>query len=194
VTEKYPVYVSYATEGRYAALLRNLRDSAAQYDLVFRDVIVNRAFPSWAQAAAYKSQVILEFIRTENRPIVWLDADAVLRGYPVLFDGYASANPEVDFAAHWRLGQELLSGTLYFGATPSALRLVESWIEIQSHDPDAWDQRTLSIAVAKARKEFTLNERRLPPSYTYIFDRTGRESPGTVPVIEHFQASRGAVK
>ena len=191
ITKPYPIYVSYATEGRYAKLLERLRESAKSFDLIFKDVVTPHRFDSWQKAAAYKRHVIRHFWNESEgkHPIVWVDADAVFRGYPAHFD---TLGAEVDFAACWRLGHELLSGTLYFGATSSALRVLDEWDRFQAMDPDNWDQRTLAAAVNAMRR--TIRAKELPMGYCYIFDRTGREYPGTTPVIEHFQASREEAK
>lgn len=117
----------------------------------------------------------------EGRPVVWIDADARVRAPPVLFEHL----PDVDFAAHWRNGTELLSGTIYFGPTPRAWALVQAWCESQQHTPDVWDQRTLQRVIESdaIKGLVTYN---LPPEYTRVFD----DATMGEPVIEHTQASR----
>jgi hypothetical protein len=120
-----------------------------------------------------------------NRPTVYLDADARVRQYPILFDQLAET--DCDFAAHWRGGSELLSGTLYFGATVNALALADKWVEECEAHPDVWDQQCLQNAVDSMPG---LKVERLPFSYCRIFDGQGQDEQGVVPVVEHMQASR----
>jgi hypothetical protein len=114
-----------------------------------------------------------------GRPLVWLDADARVRQVPGLL-----LNLDCDFAAHWKEGTELLSGTLYFGGTDAARRLAQAWAALCRAEPDVWDQKHLQKVVEHADG---LRAERLPAPYTLIFDLMADQGP---PVIEHLQASR----
>lgn len=184
----YPIYVSYATKGDpYESHLAELEFSAQKHDLLIHASILEHTFASWQEAAAYKRFIIRHFHDTEPNPIVWLDADARIRHYPDLFDELA--NNGTDFAACWR-GDELLSGTLFFGKTEAATRLIELWDNVQKQDPKEWDQRTLAIALKMLEDERPVKVFELPVAYCFIFDRSRKEHPDVDPVIEHLQASR----
>lgn len=140
---------------------------------------------SWVGNCGMKPQVIREAWFEFETPIVWIDADAVVRSEPVLFnnlEGY-------DFAAHWRVynnnrERELLSGTLWFGQTEAAKELIERWCEQQEKCQTHWDQHTLRY-VLMGMPSLKIYE--LPASYTQIFDSMAHNGK---PVIEHFQESR----
>ncbi len=148
---------------------------------------------SWVKNCAIKPEILLAerahdgnrdlWSRTTLRPVVWLDADARVRSYPELFDGL-----ECDVAFHRKAGRdprgELLSGTLYFGATENAGRLLELWRRECAANPGVTDQRVLDECVLDMRG---LEIVKLPATYCQIFDLM--KDAGT-PVIEHMQASR----
>ena len=110
-------------------------------------------------------------------------------------------------ASHSTPPGELLSGTLYFGPTAAADRLLTQWAAGCIQSPDEWDQRVLQKIVeeqasgvrdqgASAETQLTpgscpltpaLKILPLPAPYTLIFDTMRDQGP---PVIEHMQASR----
>lgn len=172
-----PLYVSFYTPdyaGEAAELVATLDAHGLEY--------VVTAMPSagnWVANCGRKPYCIRSAMALyPGRPIIWLDADARVRQYPALFDGL-----DCDFAAHWRHGTELLSGTLYFNPTAAALSLVDAWIREQDRRRGEWDQRVLADVVAGMTGLKTLD---LPWGYCRIFD--GKEQGE--PVIEHMQASR----
>lgn len=174
-----PLYISFCTTDGYAAEAAELKKTLDAFGLPY-ELHPVAPFESWVQACAFKPR----FIRNaqawhRDRPLVWLDADARVRQYPVLFDSMGKA----DFAAHWKGGTELLSGTMYFGPTVAAAQLLYDWEKACEASPEAWDQKVLQ-GIVESRP---LNVRRLPAPYTLIFDLMAHEGP---PVIEHMQASR----
>jgi hypothetical protein len=120
---------------------------------------------------------------------LYLDVDAVMVQPPVLLD-----NLQADIAAvHFAKKAELLSGTLFLGNTPLCHRVVEKWININEQYPDklpngkdAWDQRTLEMAIKRTEGVCFIE---LPQEYTWITELTQRHAPGLSPVIMH---TRGA--
>lgn len=142
---------------------------------------------SWVANCALKPLAIQRAMSAFRKPIVWIDADAVVRGYPNLFDRLVGS--DYDFACHFRTHnpkreRELLSGTLFFNTTKNSMRLIDRWVAQQDKCKDHWDQHTLHHVV-KQMPELKVFE--LPASYTQIFDTMKHN--GT-PVIEHFQESR----
>lgn len=174
-----PIYVSFFTPA-YAAEAAGLVESLNAFGLP-HDV---RALPSrgsWVGNCGMKAAFLRE-MRAEHpgRPLVWLDADARVRQPPVLFDtldGY-------DFAAHWRHGEELLSGTMYWGDTEAAGDLLRAWEQECAFFPGVWDQRTLAVAIERVPG---LRIFHLPGSYTRILDA---DDQGPDVVVWHGQASR----
>lgn len=134
----------------------------------------------WVKNCAHKAQFMWN-VRQENptRPLVWVDADATIENDPELF-----RTLQCDFAAHWLLGKELLSGTLFFGPTKAGNRLLDYWIKNNNDHPRRWDQVNLSNALGSWRGKQEV----LPGEYCCIFDHPAHTS--LVPVIKHWQASR----
>ena len=173
-----PLYISLFTTA-YSEHAQGLLASLDAFDLP-SDVRYEPSGGSWIANVNRKAGFILEQMRRHpGRPLVWLDADARVRQYPELFEQLSC-----DFAAHWRYGVELLSGTLYFAPTTAARLLCEEWHRQCTLHPDRWDQITLDHVVTAGIEG--LRVEKLPASYTCIFDDP-KMGP---PVVEHLQASR----
>lgn len=176
-----PLFVSFFTPA-YAAEAAGLVESLDAFGLP-HDVRKLDSRGSWVANCACKPAFIRE-MRAEHpgRPIVWLDADARVKAPPVLFDTLAG----FDFACHYRGGEELLSGTLFFGPTDTAYELLRAWEQECRFFPNEWDQKRLEIAVSRVPglKAYTL-----PPTYVRIFDAQDMGDAEDAVVI-HRQASR----
>jgi hypothetical protein len=180
---KTPVYVSFYTDA-YREEAGALVDSLDRFGLE-EDVRHVPDQGSWVRNCAMKSAFIFRMLVAHpGRPIVWLDADARVRQHPDVFNAL-----DCDFAAHWRHGVELLSGTMYFGPTLAARMLVATWRAEQERTPDEWDQRVLQRVIESDHYP-DLRVVTLPPQYTRVFD----DPKMGVPVIEHMQASRRLAK
>lgn len=147
---------------------------------------------SWSLNTAYKA-TFLAIARMQLRgPLVWIDADAIVRSYPHEFDHLADPKkiaPEpYDIAVHFRRDKELLSGTIWINDTYGAEALLTCWQWEQRKRPNTWDQKTLAHVIQETGDAIKLY--RLPPAYCFIHDLMRPENPGVEPVIEHFQASR----
>jgi hypothetical protein len=111
--------------------------------------------------------------------LLFLDADAVVREYPVLFDTITE-----DIAVHYRNDVELLAGTMYFKNCEKVKGLVREWRAASLSSRNALSAQTGLADVLRTGKYSVC---RLPAPYTLIFDSMKHQGP---PVIEHFQASR----
>ena len=173
------IITSFYTHGTgYEAEAQQLESSARAFGLL-TDIRGVPNLGDWCHNCAIKPAFIRDRMNDyPHRPIVWLDADARVRQTPELFD-----NLTCDFAAHWRHGVELLSGTMYFAPTPAAKQLATAWAEAQMRRPGEWDQRVLQDVIETVPD---LVVERLPKEYTRVFD----DSKMGVPIIEHMQASR----
>ena len=127
-------------------------------------------------------KAIREELHSSHDNLVYLDADAVVRQYPVLFDTL-----EEDFAVHYKGGRELLMGTMYFKNCSKTKGFVDLWIE---HENKMLEKLSAQTSIPFALQESKVSVNILPASYTKIFDRMHDAGE---PVIEHFQASRKAV-
>jgi hypothetical protein len=170
--------VVFLLKPKYAVEARAMDRSARDFGL-HTDVREVPDLGDWTLNCGMKPTFIRDrMLDHEGRPVIWLDADARVRKKPNLFYGQTC-----DFAAHWRDGAELLSGTMYFGPTPLAWKLVTTWCDEQRKTPGVWDQKVLQNVIPSIAG---LDVKRLPSTYTRIFDNDTMGEP----IIEHLQASR----
>jgi hypothetical protein len=140
-------------------------------------VIAMPQFSNWQAATLYKPTHLLNMRRHHpGRPLVWIDADAVVVKAPELFD----ALPD-DFAAYWHHDKELFSGTLYFGATAAADQLLKGWERGCQDTPEVIDQKILARVLPSDLRTYGL-----PTSYCHVSSMMGGE-----PVISHQMVSGG---
>lgn len=182
--------VTFYTEGTgYQVEVQKLAASARAQDVPLVAYPV-KPRGSWRANLNAKSETILEAMADYPKlDVVFIDADAVIRHRPAIFD-YLSTAQEWDVAAHLyersRLERrELLSGTLWFANTEKGQALVRSWDAIGKEHPEIRHQKCLHLALDR---DPGARLYALPASYTRIFDAPGMK--GVEPVIEHFQASR----
>jgi len=151
---------------------------------------------TWRGNLNHKSATILKaFEEFPDKDIVFVDADAIIRRWPALFDEL-SAKAVYDLSACFfsytkRSGDkdELLSGTLWIRNADVGRALVRRWHEIGIARPDVRHQYCLKLAIAGLQRSgVPVRVFRHPFAYTCIYDYPGRKT--CVPVIEHYQASR----
>jgi hypothetical protein len=172
-----PLFVSFYTDA-YAEHAAGLIESLEAFGLAYDVRRVSGG--DWLDNVNFKPAFLLGMMREhQSCPLVWLDADARVRQKPVLFNTL-----DCDFAAHWRHGEELLSGTMYFAPTVAARRLCAEWRNACWLNPREWDQKTLQRVIAAGVRR--LRVERLPSEYTRVFDDPKMGEP----VVEHLQASR----
>jgi len=145
---------------------------------------------NWQRNTQYKS-LFVQYMLQQNRgkPLLYLDVDAIMVQPPVILDNLKGDIAAVHFARRF----ELLSGTVWFGNTVQCNRIVQKWINFNEQYPktlpngsDAWDQRTLEMAIKRIKGAKYVE---LPQEYTWITELTQKYSPGLSPVILH---TRGA--
>lgn len=174
-----PLFCSFHAGPGYAEEARGLAESLDALGLPH----VIRALPdagAWELNCGRKPVFLLDVAREHpDRPLVWLDADARVVQAPTLFDSL-----ECDVACHYRHGEELLSGTLYFGGTDGAIDLLNEWASECQRNPNEWDQRVLQAILADRPHRWRVQT--LPAEYVRIFDA---DDMGEA-VILHRQASR----
>lgn len=126
-----------------------------------------------------------------GRPIVQLDADAVVWQLPTLFDSLPSSG--CDIAVHYRKGQEMLNGTMWLAPTDGARLIIQRYREyvIRAGPNCHNEQRMLQNAIAESSDLVKVQV--LPAGYCFIADLMKEDlAPGEEVVIEHLQASREA--
>ncbi|NIP35271.1 MAG: hypothetical protein GWN12_10025, partial [Thermoplasmata archaeon] len=124
---------------------------------------------SWQRNTQLKARFVQHMLASyPGRPLLYLDVDAVMVQPPDLLDGM-----DADIAAvHFARKAELLSGTVWWGNTVQCNRVVRKWIRLNERHPErlpngkeAWDQRTLALAIKKIEG---LRFVELPQEYTWI--------------------------
>jgi hypothetical protein len=183
--------VTFYTSGTgYEEEVKKLRASAKDLNVPLDEY----AFPpldDWRKNLNYKSHCILQAMRANPKSdIVFIDADAIIRSWPRLFDDLSGPPRLHDIAAHffqWRESSkvELLSGTLWIANTVKMRDLIETWDKMGREHPEIRHQVCLQM-ILDLRKDILVFH--LPIEYTCIFDAPSRK--GKAAVIEHFQASR----
>jgi len=178
---KEPVFVCFYTrDTAYEPLAQQLVASLDRFGLEHR-VVGIEPLGSWERNCAMKARFVRDQWRTLGRPVVWLDADATVAADPVTLRRCGA-----DFAISKAHGWEFGSGTVFFGATPAAGRLLDRWVLRCDADPLLWDQMHLDAAWADIASSEPLVTQWLPQSYLSVFDHP----PERPPVITHWQASR----
>jgi len=176
------IVCSYYTRN-YLVEAINLKQSLLKHGI--RSYIVRSYIKgSWLENVRHKAAFMLEMSKRFDCPIIWLDADAVVRKYPQILEDLCKS--DIDFAAHWRDDSQLLSGSMFFNATPCARRLLTEWVLLTIELKDWTDQAVLQHVIDTNRVP-GLHIGRLPASYCQIFDTMAHNGE---PVIEHMQASR----
>lgn len=173
-----PLFCSFYAGPGYTEEARGLVESLERLDLPHYVAELPDA-GSWVENCGRKASFLLGVAeKFPGTPLVWLDADARVVQPPTMFDTL-----DCDVAFHRRHGEELLSGTLYFGGTNSAAELLRCWQDECRAHPNEWDQRCLDAVVMRGRWRECL----LPPQYVAIFDDAKMMNGA---VVVHGQASR----
>ncbi|MDX1501078.1 MAG: hypothetical protein R3325_01865 [Thermoanaerobaculia bacterium] len=180
-----PVFVSFATAGSgYVLEIERLRRSLDEVGLEHRlETVPDRG--SWQANCAWRPTWLRRRLDELARPVVWVDADAVVRHHPeeLFRSGY-------DLMAWFHAAGRLAGGTTYWAPTRPARALLAEWERRASQPVEAWPDSHLKLtelhlldAYRVLRRRLKVN--RLAESYCRIFD--WGQGPA---IIEHFQASR----
>lgn len=177
----FPLVVSFCTAGTpYELEIETLKASCDRFGIegYFATVPSNG---SWVKNCALKGPFIDSCLKKFQKPILWLDADAEILKFPSLL-----GELNCDFAAY--KPRHLLSGTLFFAYSQSAIKLVDSWSSLCVRRSTQWDQRLLeNVLKSMERNVEFLN---LPQGYCKIFDRQWQPDSDPTEFIIHRQASR----
>lgn len=182
-----PVIIGhYTLKTGYEIEVQNLLRSLMMLGLEF-DIEPIESRGSWRANSNYSIWLIERKLdEYSGRSILKLDADAVVRERPVLFE---QNDFDCDFAARWQdfryQRNELLGGTLYFANNDKAKEIVRRWKERCIVNPRRRNPVILDEVLKKMRGNVKITN--LPAAYCKIFDTMRFVKR---PVIEHFQASR----
>lgn len=133
---RFHIVSGYTIATPYEIEIETLKASVLKFGLVATIYgYVNKG--TWEGNCAQKAIIIRDCLRERMEPVVWLDADAEVLGYPALF------NTITEDMAVCRYKGELLSGTLYFKPVPAVFDLLDRWIAANEASPGEWDQVVL---------------------------------------------------
>ena len=185
-----PLIVSYYTAGTgYEEEVQNLIASCKKLDLQ-TDIVPIQSRGSWDKNCCYKPEFLLEKLDEHQRPVVWVDADAIFLKKPTLFD---SLECDVALRTYEELPldhpSKVYTGTVYFSNNEKVRSLLKRWAEesqkmLQEEEKEVWDQ--VSIKQALFGSDVDLFP--LPDTYATIYDK--QITPNEDAVILHYQASR----
>jgi hypothetical protein len=191
-----PIFVSYATENTpYVAILtKGLLPSLVKFNLP-HDYEITCNYGKWARNTQIKADVCYKMLIKHQRPIVMLDADAVIHRPPDLFktldDKCDLAFHNLDSELYWKgrpgTVREPLTGTLYINYNPKTLDFVPRWIGENNLHAGRHDMANFKNVL----HQNSLNIYQLPIEYVSIILPNGK-LPDYIkePVIVHSQASR----
>ncbi len=182
---RFPVIISYFTvDTPYEDEAKKLTASCESLGLKYCIEGVP-SFSKWEANCAYKARYVYEKWKELNAPVMWIDADAIVKRTPLLL-----YRTDVDFAIHKIDRWEIASGTIFFNQTDPAEKLLQEWMRRCENASDTWDQHHLDMAWESVASRHPIKTLWLPQSYTRIFDRKVIIGEDPLPVIEHYQASR----
>jgi len=184
-----PLIVSFFTKGTvYEKEVEDLRASCSGLGLeLFVLGVPDQG--SWQANCCYKAKFILDCVRRFQRPLWWVDADAVILQAPVMPGG------DVDVALYFNDFAKRIAraGTIYCAPTRATEQFLERWhvscLRTFERQPDFpfGDQGQLPDVLLGMEE---LRVGRLPVEYVHIFDRDA--VPLEKSVVLHTQASRTA--
>jgi hypothetical protein len=179
---RFRVVSHYTEHTPYALEVLNLTASLDALHLPY-EIVPCDDLGDWQRNVHQKSRVIAEQLDRTKLPLLYVDADAVVRQYPALAD-----DPPADVCAHVLEGREIQPETLILRNTDGVRQFVDRWHDETVRSPEQSERRLFARTLRKAVNEGLVTFADLPASYCRIFDR--KSMAGVEPVIEHFQASR----
>ena len=154
------------------------------------DVVGVESMGGWTANSRYTATHICNLLeKYPDRPVVQLDADAVVLRQPDLFNALPVIG--VDVAAYRLPDGKIANGTLYFAPTEAAKRIAADYAQRIADGHHGHDeQRCFADALTAADLAGQARVAWLPASYCYIHDINVDDLHGAPVVIEHLQASR----
>lgn len=148
--------ITFFTEGYYEEVFNNYLGASCKkvnYPLL---PVRQPNLRDWTLNTRLKAKVILDSLNRFNEDIVFIDADAVLLKYPVLFDEipkeYDIAVHYLDWYKHWRnveghKERELYNAVMMVRNNERVKRLLVTWIALNEKS-NIFEQKVLETALA----------------------------------------------
>lgn len=189
-----PLVISYYTENTpYQLEALNLLSSCQEHGIEAEiEGIASQG--SWERNCAFKPFYIHQKLIEKQRPIFWVDADAIFKKKP---NFSFLTDYDIAFREMKRFSQDrrfkYAAGSLFFNYTPRSVDFAKKWCDHCQHkidhkeDLEFVDQLTLLDLIEGGQQAKVYP---LPISYCKVFDIDAREIKEEEIVIEHYQASR----
>jgi len=159
---KFQIVSGYTKNTPYEKEVQNLKTSLDKFGFSCEHIVGFENLGTWEKNCQQKALILKSKLQELKTPIVWLDADAVLKKNPVLF---YEIEKDIAFCYYRIAGKdELLSGTIFLKPSEISFKILDEWIKLNNQNPKEWDQRTLQ----KIIKNFKIDYYNLPPSYCKI--------------------------
>jgi hypothetical protein len=188
-----PLIVSYYTKNTpYEQEVQTLIKSCDQFGIEY-SIDAIESFGSWEENCAFKPFFLRKKLETLQRPILWVDADAVFLR-PMEFEEFMFADLSLlkDSGTDPRFS--VRSGTVYINSTEKGLEALKLWC---SYSEKIWEMEKKVLPFQdQASLYFTLLSKPpisislLPLKYCAIFDEELKDLAKEEVVIEQRQASR----
>lgn len=190
-------FVSYFTKQTpYEEEVKKLIASLKKWGLKYYIQAENN-LGTWDKNTKIKARFLKEMLLKCRDPIVYIDADAEVQDYPLLFtiikDYYDIGFYTLDWNQHYGYNhtpsvKEACNGTLYLVYNDKVLRFLDDWIK-ENKKHNKWEQKIMEDVLKKHKN---LNIYSLPSEYCCIIKKDGSmpDYLTSNPVIVHFQKSR----
>jgi hypothetical protein len=185
-------YISFYTDGHYADIIEKyFHPSVVKFNLPYQ-IYRRPNLHDWLKNGKYKTEIILEALKSTTDDIVFLDADAEIRCFPELLyhipEEYNIAVHAFDWFKFWRnkegqTKREILTGTIYLRNNEETIKFVEEWNKLNQESQE-WGQRILQ----KLLEQNKIKYYNLPFEYCRIL--RGKGGITSTDVIVQHQASR----
>lgn len=190
-----PVVLSFYTlrtsyEEEVKKLIHSCEEMKIEADIVGID-----SKDSWEKNCAQKPFFILQKLKQWNRPVLWVDADAVFKQQSD-FNEFNDCDISVRMNEFLPKNHEsrIVSNTVFVKNNPVGVKLLEHWCEEadkglnnKKRTVEFWDQIALRDALHRNTEACFLP---MPLKYAKIFDFDDLFISENEVVIEHYQASR----
>lgn len=190
-----PLIVSYSTlDSLYEEEIKDLILSCKSLNLEYSIDNIN-TFGSWEKNCCYKPKFILEKLLTYKKPLLWVDADAIIIKKPII-DNFLND----DFAFRFKYDEKnnkksIRSGTIFINFTNQAINFLKAWdlecqkeLNDQNKMHEVWDERCLFKLIHDGKLKISFSE--LSIGYCKIFDKYNDKVDDENTYILQFQASR----
>lgn len=195
-TGEFPLIVCYYTQGTpYALDVQGLKESCEKWNLAYQIEPIE-SFGSWELNCCYKPFFLLSKLQELQRPLFWIDADAVILKKPLpLAEFSVDLAVRINASLGFDHPSKVISNSIFVNATQEAALLLKSWATIcysgltdPARKEEYWDQVGLRDAIfASTHNAKVVN---LPHAYAAIYDHPIDNKEILEPIIEHTQASR----